>query len=313
MAITGLKNYLTAAAADGKISPREMETARYIAKNNDGQIDAEELGALVALKSDPGVVLESGADVFIRSDQPKYVASKTTFGGTEVPPAVRALLAKAKLDGAAVYAADNPKFNTYGVTAGAKDAKGVMGFRYTEITPESLAADKAIDQPLTQIDVKGTANPEEDTVDYIQSTGGRGLVTENYDHGDHDANLYARGSEGQKWSANFAVLEDGSLHCLPATRRLPGEGTILTNPDLGRGKKVMFTGHLDVNDGKVTGVEMSGVISKLAGKGSAKFIDPVALIKAWGIDIADGVTTSFSNTSKGTPRIDSATGLIVKP
>ena len=308
-----LTNYLSTASSDGKISAREMENARYLALNNDGVIDSEELGALVALKSDPAVSLETGASTFIRADQPAYVVNKTTFGGTEIPPAVRLLLANAKKNGAAVYGADNAKYNTYGVTATASKAKGTMGFRYTEITPDSLAADKSLDMPLTQIDVKGTADPEEDTVDYIQSTTGRGLITENYDHGDHDANLFARGSEGQKWSANFAVLEDGSVHCLPATRRLPGEGTILTNPDLGRGKKLMFTGHLDVSDGKITGVEMSGVISKLAGKGSAKFIDPVALIKAWGFEVEPGVSTTFSNTSKGTPQIDAKTGLIVKP
>lgn len=311
MAITGFKEYVAAAKSDGKLTARETESARYLAKNNDGKIDAEELGVLRALSRDPGITLDQGADVFLRTDQPAFVRNTTTFGGTVIPPAVKALLAKAKAAGAVAYSADDSKYNTYGASVGAAEAKETMGFRYTEITPDSLAADKALTMPLTQL-VTTAVNAEEDTVDYIQSTSGRGDIAENYDHGDHDANLYARGASGQKWSANFAVLEDGSLHCLPATRRIEGEGVILTNPDLGRGKKIMFTGHLDVSDGVVTGVEMSGKISKVAAKGRAKFIDPVALVKAWGIPTAPGVSTYFSNTSDGTPRIDAATGLIGK-
>jgi len=314
MSITGLQDYLSKAKSNGNLSAREMETARYIAKNNDGKIDAEEQGLLQTTAREPGITLDPGADVFVRNDQPAAVRNVTTFGGTTIPPAVKALLAKAKADGAAVYAATESKFNQYGVSAGAAEAKDTMGFRYTEITPESIAADAAITGPLTQIDVT-YVNDEEDTIDYIQSTGsgGRGLVVENYDHGDHDANLYARGSRSQKWSANFAVLEDGSLHCLPATRRLEGVGAILTNPDLGRGKKMMFHGHLEISNGVVTSVEMSGKISKLAAKGGAKFVDPVKLIKAWGFDVQPGVSTFFSNDDNGRfPRLDPATGLIVK-
>lgn len=311
MPVNNLRNYLKTAQSDGKLTAREMESARYVGLNDDGKLDAQEKAALIAAIKAPGITVEKGADVFTKADQPKFVKNVTTFGGTSLPPAVKLLVDQAKANGAAVYSADDSKFNTYGVSAGAAQAKGSMSFRYTEITPEAIAADLALaQQPLTQMQIHGTQDPEEDTVDYIQSTSGRGAIVENYDHADHTGNLYARGSEGQKWSANFAVLEDGSLHCLPATRRLPNDGVILTNPDLARGKKLMFTGHLDMRDGKVVGVEMSGVISKLAGKGDAKFIDPVALLKAWGFDTS-GVSTQFSNTSKGQPRIDPVTGLIV--
>jgi hypothetical protein len=39
----------------------------------------------------------------------------------------------------------------------------------------------------------------------------------------------------------------------------------------------------------------------LAAKGKANFIDPIALLEAWGFEIADGVRISYGNTEDGVP------------
>ncbi len=68
-------------------------------------------------------------------------------------------------------------------------------------------------------------------------------------------------------------------------------------------------GHLDVRGGVVQSVEMSDRLSKLAAKGDQQFIDPIALLDAWGFELSDSLQRSadigggvrFSNTEAGTP------------
>lgn len=40
------------------------------------------------------------------------------------------------------------------------------------------------------------------------------------------------------------------------------------------------------------------------------FVDPIAVLKAWGFAIAPGVQVRYGNTSRGTPVRDAATGTI---
>jgi hypothetical protein len=132
--------------------------------------------------------------------------------------------------------------------------------------------------------------------------------------------LYARGSAGQKWANNFVILSDGSIHALPAARRDEDNRVILTNPALSRGKQVLYMGHLDVRNGVVQNVEMSGRLSKMAGAGEKTFIDPIAVLQAWGFEMSPNLEASaqrgggvqFSNTSGGTPTRDLELGIIRK-
>ena len=154
-------------------------------------------------------------------------------------------------------------------------------------------------------------------IDYDRRAGGTGNIAASYDDGMHE-DLYARGQSGQKWANNFAILSDGSIHALPAARRDEDGRVILTNPALARGKRVLFMGHLDVRGGVVQNVEMSGRLSRLAGKGDQKFIDPIAVLQAWGFEMSPSLTSSaergggvhFSNTSDGTPIRDLDTGIV---
>ncbi|MHC4392539.1 MAG: hypothetical protein ACYS22_14660 [Planctomycetota bacterium] len=196
-----------------------------------------------------------------------------------------------------------------------------MTFAYTEITPAALKADME-DTQVTYNQISGTETRtwtdvdgeehEYKAVTYRDGQGGTGNVTSNYDEAHHE-DIYARGPSGQKWANNFAILSDGSIHALPAARRSPLQDLILTNPHLSRGKNMLFNGHLDIRAGVVHGVEMSGRLSKKAGAGDKVFVDPIAVLKAWGFEIAPGVSVRYGNTSDGVPIRDEATGTIRGP
>ena len=109
---------------------------------------------------------------------------------------------------------------------------------------------------------------------------------------------------------NFAILADGSLHCLPVTRRNEAApGRILTNPSLARGKRMLFNGHISVNDGVVTSIGMSGRIHKLATEGDAKFVNPIPILEAWGFEMSPNLTLRFEG-SRAAPPVDANTHVI---
>jgi hypothetical protein len=121
------------------------------------------------------------------------------------------------------------------------------------------------------------------------SMKGNGRITELYDEASWP-DTTARGQGGQKHASNFAILADGSLHCVPASRRSSAEPwRILTTASLARGKQMLFNGHLHMENGVVTYVGMSGRLCKQQAKGEAKFVDPVEIIKAWGFQVAPGL------------------------
>ncbi len=144
---------------------------------------------------------------------------------------------------------------------------------------------------------------------YEARVGGTGNISAHYDEVYHP-DIYARGRSGQRWSSNFAILSDGSLHCLPAARRSVAQDLILTNPHLSRGARLLYNGHLTVRAGVVTSVEMSGRLSKRAARGKSVFVDPIAMLEAWGLEIAPDVSLRYGNTSDGTPVRDLEAGVV---
>lgn len=305
-------------AAGAKVSPNEVQELRAALFNAGSQ----GLGAYTVTDA----ARERGLQLAVGLNLPKAeraeVVSGTSFGGTAVPPAVRELLGKARLAGALAYDVNEMRTNKDGEEVGVwspypatTPATGNMAFDYTEITPGKLAADKA-DRNVRYNVMAGTekkkdpeSGDEYEAVVYRPGQGGTGNILATYDEAWHD-DLYSRGSEGQKWANNFAILSDGSIHCLPAARRSQEQDLILTNPHLSRGKSMLFNGHLDVRDGVVVGVEMSGRLSKAAAEGEASFVDPIPFLKAWGFTIDPNVRLQYGNTARGTPVEDPESGTI---
>lgn len=252
----------------------------------------------------------------------------TSFGGTPIPAEVKELLSKAYAEGLVPFDVNDSKRDN--VSGEVKEVYTHypsmsapvenMAFSHTEITPQALKADMADPSEYNVIVPKRTLGPGGQSmteITYEKRSGGTGNIEAHYDEGMH-TDLYARGSSGQKWANNVAILSDGTIHCLPAARRDEEGRVILTNPALARGKRLLFMGHLDVRNGVVQHVEMSGRLCKLAASGDQKFIDPIALLKAWGFEMSPSLQASsergggvqFSNTSDGTPVRDLENGTI---
>lgn len=251
-----------------------------------------------------------------------------SFGGSQIPQAVQDLMETAKKNGAIFYDVNEtdkdgePKYNPHFSSTEATDS---MTFENTEITPDILQAD--IDSKEKGTIISGYKSYEYEEKDeatgqmqkktgeeavYKEFVGGTGNVSTFYDeayHSDH----FARGNDGQKWASNCGILEDGTLHCLPAMRRSDSSDYILVNPDLARGKLMLYNGHIEIRAGVVQSVEISGRISKLCAKGKIKLINPIALMKAWGFKLAPNLQINFGNSAEGNPVEDPSSGLLVAP
>jgi hypothetical protein len=311
-----IESAVAAAVADGLLSEADV-AALFEAAGN--RVNEDELDAIRAALSSETYTVEEAAraaamaravtlDLF--DDEAETVAAGLTFAGGEVPEAVRAVLETARLNGAIAYDVNETDADGEGVWSpypATTPPVGNMTFEYTMLTPEGLAADLA-DTTVTYNRIVGTetattaSGQTYQRVVYEPGSGGTGSVLAQYDEAWHP-DIYARGTEGQKWANNFAILSDGSVHALPASRRSELQDLILTNPHLSRGRHLLFNGHLDVIRGRVVGVEMSGRLSKRAAEGKARFVDPLAVLRAWGFEIADGVTLRFGNAA---PRLDEA-------
>lgn len=309
--------------ADGELSAQDVKDAFGAAKP-DGSSVCEMAEIRAALRGGRFTVtaearaaaIDAAYEAGLFAKSLRAVSGGKTYGGTEIPAAVKALVATAKLHGAVVYdveAVDEDGEGIYSHYPATAPASGNMAFSYTEITPAALAADKALTGPQVRINgeetLKNADGSTYQAVTYGTMQGGTGSISANYDEAVHE-DLYARGRSGDKWANNFGILSDGSLHCLPAARRSDLQDVILTNPALSRGHQMMFNGHLEVEDGVVTGVEMSGIISKRAARGRDIFVDPIALLKAWGFQIAPGVTVQYGNTERGVPTRNETRGVI---
>lgn len=231
-------------------------------------------------------------------------AATKTFGGSAIPEAVKQVVRDALAGGAIAYdvrelrpdpvydtshgegqVTVEGKFNPYSQSQRAVDT---MAFDYTELTPEKIAHD--MNTPQTFNVLKGYRREGTNQVaEFEQVTmKGNGRITELYDEASW-SDTRARGRGGQKYASNFAILADGSVHAVPASRRTAGDpGRILTTASLGRDKQMLFNGHLRMEAGVVTYVGLSGRLCKLQERGE-KFVDPVALLKAWGFQTAPGL------------------------
>jgi len=311
--------------ADGSLSAADVKAAFALAANDERHSECEMAEIRAALAGGPAFTVDADAAkvaVDLAYEADLFAASKTklaggkTYGGTKIPDAVKKLVATAKLNGAVLYdveAVNGDGEGIYSHYPATAPARGNMAFSYTEITPKALADDKALTGPQTtitgQVEKTNTDGTKYTEVTYGTMDGGTGGISANYDEAWH-GDLYARGRGGDKWANNFGILSDGSIHALPAARRSDLQDVILTNPALSRGQQMMFNGHLDVRDGVVVGVEMSGIISKRAARGRDVFIDPLALLKAWGFELAPGLTIDWGNTSRGIPTRDEARAVI---
>jgi hypothetical protein len=231
------------------------------------------------------------------------VATKS-FGGSKVPDAVKTAVNDMLKNGATAYdvrelKADpiydtshgepemtiEGKYNPYSQEANATDS---LAFSHTELTPEKIAFDMNTPQKLAVI--KGYEGSGQSAVAKFETVTikGNGKITELYDEANWPQTM-ARGPNGQKYASNFAILGDGSIHCVPASRRSNGNpNLILTTASLARGKQMLFNGHLHMENGVVTYVGMSGRLCKQQADG-AKFVNPVDILKAWGFQLAPGL------------------------
>lgn len=268
-------------------------------------------------------------------EQAHLQTESTTYGGTEIPQAVRDMVARARLNGAIAYDVTEVDdddgelvWNPYPSTTPPVEN---MSFEYTEVTPGAVADDMA-DTTTVYNRISGTETAEYcdaagncrnyQRASYEEQVGGTGDVLANYDEVQHP-DIYARGSQGQRWANNCAILSDGTIHCLPAARRSVVGDLILTNPHLSRCnpyqgyeegcRHMLYHGHIDIRDGVVTGVEMSGRISKRAARDRATFIDPIALLEAWGFEMSPSLSIRYGNTEAGTPVRDAEGGVIRAP
>lgn len=270
----------------------------------------EKLGEIGSLRRQAASInksVEKLAPKLTAETHEKLTIGKATssFGGTPIPDAVKkvvndAIAAGAKaydvreMKGDPVYDSSHGepemiidgKFNPYGQEQQAVDS---MAFKHTELTPAKIEADLDHDQTWTEVNGYQTVGANQEA-QFKQVTGrASGNITELYDEASWKE-TFARGPGGQKYASNFAILGDGSVHCVPASRRTAAEPwRILTTASLGRGKQMLFNGHLHMEKGVVTYVGMSGRLCKLQEKGEAKFVDPVEVLKAWGFKLAPGL------------------------
>ena len=233
----------------------------------------------------------------------KLGAATKSFGGTQIPDAVKKAVTDAMSKGAVAYDVRemkgdpvydsshgepemiiDGKFNPYGQDQQAVDS---MAFNHTELTPAKIEADMNTTQ--TWQELNGYSTDGKSAAFKTVSGKGNGKITELYDEATWKE-TFGRGPGGQKYASNFAILADGSVHAVPASRRTSAEPwRILTTASLGRGKQMLFNGHIHMDKGIVTYVGMSGRLGKLQEKGDAKFVDAVEILKAWGFKTAPGL------------------------
>ncbi len=241
------------------------------------------------------------------------VLASTSFGGSQVPEAVTELFTRARLFGAAAYdvaEVDDDGEQVWTHYPALSPAVGNMAWDYTEVTPFALESDRD-DATLQFMQIVGyeTLGNGAKVPRYETKTGGTGNISAHYDETYHPQ-LMARGSSGQKWASNCAILSDGSVHCLPAVRRDINQRVILTNPALSRGRHLMYHGHISAKAGEITDVELSGIPSKLTARGKVVLVDPLSALQAWGFVIRDGLKVRWGNTSSGVPYRDAWAGVL---
>lgn len=327
MSVSDVKNAFQRVTADRKIDVKDvdaiLESAGNISKAEQAAIKAEadkfagmmEPGAKRRLQEKLGEIdslrrSAAAANREVEASAVKLTAEATklltvgtatkSFGGTEIPDGVKTAVTEMIKNGATAYdvrelkpdpvydtSHGEPeltvegKFNPYSQESNAADS---LAFKHTELTPAKIAEDMSTVQKFNVI--SGVKNNQA-TYEKAEMKGS-GNITELYDEANH-SDTFARGRGGQKYASNFAILADGSLHAVPASRRSKADpGLILTTASLARGKQMLFNGHIHMEKGVVTYVGMSGRLCKQQNDGM-KFVDPVEIIKAWGFQTAPGL------------------------
>jgi hypothetical protein len=327
MAVNDVKNAFQRVIADRKIDAKDVDTiltsAGNISKDEQAAIKAEadkyagmmepaakrklqaKLGEIDTLRRDAAEInrdVEAQAAKLSAEAATLLAPGKATrsFGGSPIPDAVKTAVSGALKGGATAYdvrelkpdpvydtSHGDPeltvegKYNPYSQESRASDS---LAFSHTELTPAKVEQDMSTVQTFNVItgEKNGVATYEK------VSMKGSGRITELYDEATHP-DTFARGRGGQKYASNFAILADGSLHAVPASRRTKSApNLILTTASLARGKQMLFNGHIHMEKGVVTYVGMSGRLCKQQQQGM-KFVDPVEIIKAWGFKTAPGL------------------------
>ncbi|MBS1150290.1 MAG: hypothetical protein H6Q89_1988 [Myxococcaceae bacterium] len=310
-----VKDVDTVLQSAGAISVDEEKAIRAEADKFAGMMEPgaaaklrEKLGEVGSLRRQAAQINKSVETVAPRltaeaNEKLKLGVATKSFGGTQIPEAVKKAVTEAMAKGALAYDVRemkgdpvydsshgepamiiDGKFNPYGQDQQAVDS---MAFNHTELTPAKIEADMTT--PSTWQELNGYS-ADRKTAQFKTVTGvGNGKITELYDEATWPE-TFGRGAGGQKYASNFAILADGSVHAVPASRRTAAEPwRILTTASLGRGKQMLFNGHIHMEKGVVTYVGQSGRLGKLEEKGEGKFVDPVEIIKAWGFKTAPGL------------------------
>lgn len=342
MTLPGLKEVIKSAGKS--ISAEELDAFEQVANRPNLRTDREALGyAQETVQTLRGLhAAKTEMNDAVRREAPKLGAAledrmrlgveTKSFGGTTIPEAVKELVTKALAAGAIAYdvrevkdpewSEEHAEFELPGKWTPYPQeisARGSMSFAHTEVTPEKVKKDMETVQKYSQLDgyteervnmpVAGGRPQTMRTPKYRQVEGkGTGNIAAHYDES-HHRDVYARGSSGQIWANNFSILADGSLHCLPAMRRSEHTRHILTNPSLGRGELMLANGHIEMRAGVITEVGLSGRLQNRVNDGEAKLVDPVAILKAWGFQVAPDCKVSFEGQGPA-PRVDPNTHVI---
>lgn len=330
MSVKDVKSAFARVAQDRKIDSKDVDTilssAGNISKDEAAAIKSEadkyagqlDPAAKTKLRTKLGEIDQLRAQALAQNKDLQITAKKLSteahgllaegkttksFGGSPIPEAVKKVVNQALAGGAIAYDVRelkpdpvydtshgepemtlDGKYNPYSQESTARDS---LAFSHTELTPEKVAKDMATSQTFNVI--TGQKNNEA-TYEKVTMKGS-GNITELYDEAYH-SDPFARGRGGQKYASNFAILADGSVHAVPASRRSDANpGLILTTASLARGKQMLFNGHLHMEKGVVTYVGLSGRLCKLQQDGT-KFVDPIALLKAWGFQTSPGLTVT---------------------
>lgn len=303
------------AAAGNRINEREGATIQAILDGKAEGIAAEAVSDEARAR---GVHLACLKD--IQQQDVETIGAGQLFGGGEAPLSVRQVLARARLNGAVAFDPAETNEEGEGVYTdypSITPATENMRYAWTQVTPAALKADMEDVSPRLVIRGSQSVEINGDAVTvarYEVREKGTGGISAAYDEAYHpvrffseslrtqlqypdfmsswkvDAIREARGSSGDRWASNCAILSDGSIHCLPAVRRHSAHpGLILTNPALARGHQLLWNGHLTARGGVITSMGTSGRISRRAAQGRDRFVNPLPLLRAWGFEIAPGL------------------------
>lgn len=165
-------------------------------------------------------------------------------------------------------------------------AEGAMAFERTELNPDRLADEMSHEVSRIYFTPHSSGVSFEEGVGKESGTNAHHFDEHFWGLTDSAKRTLTDSRSGSRYGTNFAILGDGSVHLLPASRRVPDHpDRALTTTSLSRGKPVLVSGFLHMREGKITRVEISAPLSeRLPGEYA---INPRAVLEAWGFTLAD--------------------------